>query len=239
MMRWIRHRRTRPQHSPAALRDAWQCVSLLLEYPGEDFAERVDAVDRALSDVPARVAEALREFLVGIDGVSLRDLRAEYVDTFDVTRKCCLHLTYYTHGDTRRRGVALIEIKQAYRHAGVQLDDSDAELPDFLPVLLEFGAFADPEGAWKLLNDYRVGIELLRLALQRRNSRWLPVITALRVTLPELNGDDQEVLAELIAAGPPSEDVGLDTSPYSIHPRLNPKPEPYDLGSTIPVGAPR
>ena len=68
--------------------------------------------------------------------------RQEYVDTFDVTRKCSLHLTYFTQGDTRRRGVALVEFKQAYRKAGVEFD-TDAELPDHLCVVLEFGAVQD------------------------------------------------------------------------------------------------
>ena len=64
----------------------------------------------------------------------------------------------------------------------------------------------------------------------RRESRWLLVVDALRATLPSLGEDDELALAELIAAGPPSEDVGIDTSPYGVDPRLNPRPEPVDLG---------
>lgn len=221
------------------MKATWQAVSLLLEYPADDYATRIGVVQDVLPQLPPEVGSLLQQYITATRGLELSELQVEYVDTFDVTRKCCLHLTYYTHGDTRRRGVALIEFKQAYRRAGVQLDDESAELPDYLPVVLEFGAFADQDSAWKLLNDHRVGIELLRAALTKRESRWLPLVEALRVTLPRLDGDDHEALAKLIAEGPPSEDVGLDTSPYSMDPRLNPKPEPYDLGSTIPVGAPR
>ena len=239
MLRWIRNRRSTPQLDPAAMRTSWQAVSLLLEYPGPDHPQRIGVVESVIPQLPPEVGSLLQQFVTTTRGLDLSELQIEYVDTFDVTRKCCLHLTYYTHGDTRRRGVALIEFKQAFRRAGVQLGDESAELPDYLPVVLEFGAFADLDAAWKLLNDHRVGVELLRMALNKRQSRWLPVIDALRETLPHLEGDDHEALAKLIAEGPPSEDVGLDTSPYSIDPRLNPKPEPYDLGSTIPVGAPR
>lgn len=239
MLRWVRNRRSRPKLDAAQLQASWQAVSLLLEYPDADHAARLGVVEDVLGSLPSEVGSALQQHITTSRGLDLSELQIEYVDTFDVTRKCCLHLTYYTHGDTRRRGVALIEFKQAYRRAGVQLGDESAELPDYLPVVLEFGAFADQDAAWKLLNDHRVGIELLRMALDKRSSRWLPVVDALRHTLPRLEGDDDEALARLIAEGPPSEDVGIDTSPYSIDPRLNPKPEPYNLGSTIPVGVPR
>ncbi|WP_106850529.1 nitrate reductase molybdenum cofactor assembly chaperone [Blastococcus sp. Marseille-P5729] len=239
MLKWLRDRRTEPSVPVDQMKAAWQAVSLLLEYPGEDFAARLDAVRGVLGRLPEQVASPLSQYIRDVESTHLDVLQKEYVDTFDVTRKCCLHLTYYTHGDTRKRGVALVEFKQTYRRGGVQLGDEDAELPDYLPVVLEFGAFADHQSAWKLLNDHRVGIELLRMALAQRESRWLPVVEALRATLPQLDGDDNEALLKLIAQGPPSEDVGLDSAPYAMDPRLNPKPEPYDLGSTIPVGAPR
>lgn len=239
MLRWARNRRSRPTLTADELRAAWQAISLLLEYPAADHPERLDLIERVLPKVAPEVGSLLQQHVEAARAVPLSELQADYVDTFDVTRKCCLHLTYYTHGDTRRRGVALIEFKQAYRRAGVQLGDDSAELPDYLPVVLEFGAFADQDAAWKLLNDHRVGIELLRRALQRRDSRWLPVVDALRRTLPHLDDDDHDALARLMAQGPPSEDVGLDTSPYALDPRLNPKPEPYQLGATIPVGVPR
>ena len=97
-------------------------------------------------------------------------LQRDYVETFDVTRRCCLYLTYFAHGDTRKRGLALVQFKQAYREAGVELDA--AELPDHLCVVLEFGATVDAETAWRLLNDHRAGIEMLRIALAETGSPW-------------------------------------------------------------------
>jgi nitrate reductase delta subunit len=194
-------------------------------------------VAEALPDGPR---EPLLTALEAIGAAGLGDLQREYVDTFDVTRRCSLHLTYVTHGDTRRRGVALVEFKQAYRRAGAAFD-TDAELPDHLCVVLEFGATQDLTTAWTLLVRHRVAVELLRGALERRESTWLPVVEALRATLPPLDGDDEVALLRLVAEGPPQEDVGLE--PYAIDPRLNPRPEPADtsalLGPTIPVGAPR
>lgn len=244
---WRRSRGTTPELAPDELTATWQLVSQLLQYPDEALlANRALFADVA-GRLPERVGEPLKRFLDYVDATGLREVQTQYVDTFDITRKCSLHLTYFTHGDTRRRGVALVEFKQAFRRAGVHLADENAELPDYLPAVLEFGAFSDRETAWKLLGDYRVGIELVRSALARTESPWLDVLEALRETLPQLDEDDEVALRQLIAQGPPDEEVGLDTSPYaldpSIHhasnPSLNPRPEPVDLGSTIPVGASR
>lgn len=229
-LRWQRHRRRTADLPEDVLTATWQAVSVLLEYPDAQSVQRFPAVRGVAQQLPPQIGEQLLCFLDDAQRLELPQLQTDYVDTFDVTRKCSLHLTYFTTGDTRRRGVALVEFKQAYRRAGVELTDESSELPDFLPVLLEFGAFTDRESAWKLLNAHRVGVELLHAALVKRESRWLPVIDALRATLPSLGDDDEAALRQLIASGPPSEEVGIDTSPYSMDPRLNPRPAPTDLG---------
>ncbi len=239
-MKWRRHRDAQPGISGSALADTWQVVSLLLDYPDEVLVSRVPMLRGVVGALPDAQREPLTEMLDTLEHGDLGELQQEYVDTFDVTRKCSLHLTYFTQGDTRRRGVALVEFKQAYRKAGVEFD-SDAELPDHLCVVLEFGAVQDWSTAWHLLIRHRVGVEVLKAGLAQRGSPWLPAIQALRSTLPELDGDDQTALMRLVAEGPPQEEVGLE--PYAIDPRLNPRPDPVDttamLGTTIPVGAPR
>lgn len=263
MLPWRRHRRARSRLEPAAQADTWQLCSLLLDYPDEALVARLPLLQEAVDGLPAPVAEPLARFLAHVRSTVERDglgaLQTAYVDTFDVTRKCALHLTYFLHGDTRNRGVALVRFKQVYRQHGVELaegEGSAGELPDFLPVVLEFGATTDPEAAWKLLNDHRVGIELLRRALDARSSPWLDVLSALRATLPALDEDDEVALVRLITEGPPQETVGLDdaalNAPYAMDPALDRLREPpghgcgdgaphtsHQLGTTIPVGAPR
>ena len=141
-MKWRRHRGDEPGISGGRLADTWQVVSLLLDYPDEVLVERVPMLRDVVAELPDAQREPLTEFLDTLEGGDLGALQREYVDTFDVTRKCSLHLTYFTQGDTRRRGVALVEFKQAYRRAGVEFD-TDAELPDHLCVVLEFGAVQD------------------------------------------------------------------------------------------------
>lgn len=239
-MRWRRHRGAQPGLSERDLVDTWQLVSLLLDYPDETLLARLPMLREVVSGLPPVQRDLLDALLDTLGSTDLGVLQRDYVDTFDVTRKCSLHLTYFSHGDTRRRGVALVEFKQAYRRAGVEFD-TDVELPDHLCVVLEFGAVHDWATAWHLLTAHRVGIEVLRAGLAHRGSPWLPALEALRATLPALEGDDETALLRLVAEGPPQEDVGLE--PYAVDPRLNPRPEPADatalLGPTIPVGAPR
>ncbi len=187
-MKWRRHRDAQPGISESALADTWQVVSLLLDYPDEVLVSRVPMLRDVVEALPDAQREPLTEMLDTLEHGDLGALQADYVDTFDVTRKCSLHLTYFTQGDTRRRGVALVEFKQAYRKAGVEFD-SDAELPDHLCVVLEFGAVQDWATAWHLLIRHRVGVEVLRAGLAQRSSPWLPALQALRSTLPELDGD--------------------------------------------------
>src|SRR5690606_21350265 len=142
---WRRHRRATPRLRPRQQADAWQVVSLLLEYPEPLLLERVPLLREVTATLPDPVAAPPRRFLDHVGATPLAALQRDYVDTFDVTRRCCLHLTYFTHGDTRRRGVALVQFKQAYRRAGVVLADEQAELPDHLAVVLEFGAAHDPD----------------------------------------------------------------------------------------------
>jgi len=236
MMPWRRHRRTSSRLAEREQATAWQVVSLLLDYPDETLVGRVPMLTDAVAGLPDDVRMPLSRFLAHVESADLGELQRAYVDTFDVTRRCCLHLTYYLHGDTRNRGAALVRIKQDYRRAGGVLTDEDAELPDHLTVVLEFGASVDAEVAWRLLNDHRVGIELLRLALGERRSPWLDVVDALRATLPRLVGDDEEALARLVAEGPPEELVGLSTEMDAPYARPGSEPDAGPAGpGPVPV----
>ena len=211
------------------LRIAWQVCSLLLDYPSPTLVARLDLARRAAGELPAYLAEPVNRLTDHLAATPLTELQREYVETFDHTRRGCLYLTYFTTGDTRKRGLALVQLKQAYRRAGVEL--TSGELPDHLGVVLEFGASADLTTALGLLLDHRAGLEVLRLALLEAGSRWADAVVAISRTLPELVGEDAEAVARLIEQGPPSEDVGL--APYAMDPRLNPLPDYLD-----PAGPP-
>ncbi len=98
----------------------------------------------------------------------LQQLQEGYVETFDTRRRCNLFLTYFAHGDTRKRGVALLRFKQTYLRSGFDRSARWAELPDHLCVVLEYAATVDQALGRELLLDHRAGLELLRLALREQ-----------------------------------------------------------------------
>ncbi|MFE0965477.1 nitrate reductase molybdenum cofactor assembly chaperone [Streptomyces fungicidicus] len=189
---------------------AWQAQSLMLAYPDEDFEQRLALAARVAATLPDPVARPLLRFIAHARQTAPEDLATMYVATFDHRKRCCLYLTYYAHGDTRKRGSALLRLKQTYAVAGCRLGDD--ELPDHLAVVLEFAA-TDPATGARLLTEHRAGLELLRLALNDDGSPWAHVLDSVSATLPALAGDDREAVMRLAAEGPPEEQVGLD--PYA------------------------
>ena len=197
----------KPSLSPEALTIAWQSASLLLGYPDEELLGQLPVIRSASHRLPAAVGEPIREFVVHLESTPLVDLQADYVETVDTRRRCNLFLTYFAHGDTRKRGVALLRFKQTYLRSGFVLDDS--ELPDHLCVVLEYAATVDQRLGRGLMLDHRAGLELLRLALRDAGSPWASVLEAVTGTLPPLRGEEHEAVRKLAAEGPPEEEVGL------------------------------
>ncbi|WP_114855710.1 nitrate reductase molybdenum cofactor assembly chaperone [Brachybacterium sp. YJGR34] len=190
------------------LRICWIAVSWMLTYPEERTIERFTAVRELAGGLPDPARTALLGSLHQLSAQDPVILQEQYVDTFDTRRRGCLHLTYFSHGDTRRRGMALLRIKQDFRAAGLVIGAE--ELPDHLPVVLEFAAAHDAERGAKILRANRPGVELLRLHLADIGSPWHGALVALCATLPPLDADDRAAVLRLAEEGPEEELVGLD-----------------------------
>lgn len=199
----------------------WRIAALLLDYPNQSTVDMLDDLRTAAADVDPRAGAPLVSFVDYATSTPQLELAQHYVETFDLRRRSCLHLTYYAYGDTRKRGMALLRFKHAYKQAGVELDE--AELPDHLAVVLEFAATADPTTGRRLLEEHRPVLELLRLSLHDAGSPYAGVLDAIAETLPPVNTADRRRIAELAAQGPPEEDVGLE--PYAMDPTLQPSPQ--------------
>jgi nitrate reductase molybdenum cofactor assembly chaperone NarJ/NarW len=215
----------RPSLPAAQLAVAWQSASLLLGYPDDRLLGELGMIRAASHDLPAALGEPIRDLVVHLESTPLTDLQAEYVETFDNRRRNSLFLTYFAHGDTRKRGVALLRFKQTYLRSGFVLDDS--ELPDHLSVVLEYAATVDQELGWGLILDHRAGLELLRMSLRDVGSPWAGAVEVVCATLPKLRGDELEAVRKLAAEGPPEEEVGL--TPYAT--------PAFDPGPAVPVAA--
>jgi nitrate reductase delta subunit len=200
----------------------WALVSLCLGYPDATLvgarAQLASAAD-ALPDGQAR--RHLKRFTDWFAEAPEPELTVQYVRTFDMRRDTSLNLTYHSHGETRRRGLALLELKRRLRACGMVPEDG--ELPDHLPLLLEVAA-VEPEHGAPILRLVRPGIEMLRRGLTESPYRHL--VDALAITLGPADTTTSSVVDELVVLGPPVEEVGAEPAGLSC-PGPPPEPLPF------------
>lgn len=186
---------------------ALQAAALCLEYPDDDWHGQLPLLQQAAQALAGTAGIALDHFVAHAAQATPGGLARHYVETFDLRRRCCLYLTYYAFGDTRKRGMALLRFTHEYRAAGFTI--GSAELPDHLAVVCEFAA-RRPEPGLRLMHENRAGIELLHLALTEAQSPYAGVIDLVRAVLPEPAPRDLQQALELARTGPPAEEVGLE-----------------------------
>lgn len=161
-------------------------LARLLAYP--DAALRSDLPDlraalHAERAVPAaRVAE-LNALMDTLERGDQLDMQAHYVELFDRGHATSLHLFEHVHGDSRDRGPAMIDLTQTYEKAGLLL--APGELPDYLPVVLEFVSTQPPREARAFLGEMAHIFNAIFNALQQRQSAYASVLGALL----ELSGE--------------------------------------------------
>ncbi|UKD57365.1 nitrate reductase molybdenum cofactor assembly chaperone [Amycolatopsis sp. FU40] len=183
-------------------------ASVLLAYPDARLFAAAEELHAAVDTIAhPDVRDLLSAFLDWLSATGPLAVETHYVRTFDLRRRSGLYLTYYLHGDTRKRGIALLTLKQRYRAHGLRL--ADGELPDLLPVVLEFAAAAGPGDGEAPLRQHRRGLELLRRALEEAGSPYRHVLAAVVAALPPLTPGDQAAVTALAVDGPPVESVGL------------------------------
>jgi len=185
----------------------YKLASVLLQYPTAalfDGLGDLDAFAATTSPKPAR--DAFARFLAWLRATAPAEVAQQYVQTFDLRRRSALYLTYYRYGDTRKRGLAMVAFKTAYRDAGYT--PSEDELPDYLPMVLEFAALTGR--GQRLLRSRRADLELLRRALARAESPYEDVVGAVCAQLPRLSRGELAQVLTAWESGPPREEVGLE-----------------------------
>ncbi len=163
-----------------------RAFSALLSYPREDqrraLPEIADAIRNSPLVAPRERAEvvALVEELAALD---LLEAEERYVELFDRGRATSLHLFEHLYGDSRERGDAMVELKRLYERAGFELAGS--ELPDYLPVLLEYLSCRDLAETREMLADCAHILKAIATALVARGSAYASVLQALLVIAGE------------------------------------------------------
>lgn len=148
-----------------------KAASICLSYPGVAFPAQLALVESAVDDLDDAAAAPFLKFAEYAASQDPYDLAAAYVETFDQRNHRSMYLTWWTAGDSRNRGEQLIRFIAAYRAAGYEYGGE--ELPDHLPVVLDFAASGGDQAAelgGALLAEHRDSIEKLRESLARAAS---------------------------------------------------------------------
>jgi nitrate reductase delta subunit len=158
----------------------FKAFSALLSYPDAEMRQALPEIAELMRTSPllaTREREDLLRLLAEIDEDDLLAAEERYVDLFDRGRALSLHLFEHLHGDGRDRGAAMVELKALYAAAGFELTAS--ELPDYLPVVLEYLGQRDMAEARELLVDCKAILASICRALLARQSSYAAVIQAL------------------------------------------------------------
>lgn len=190
--------------------DTYRALSILLSYPTEATKSLAPALLAAIDReglVPKALRRELAPLIEDLASGDIYDLQARYVDLFDRTRALSLQLYEHVHGESRDRGQAMVELLKLYSSHGLEL--TAKELPDHLPVFLEFLSQRPADEAAALLGQAAHVIEALRERLKKRESIYARVFDALVALVeadrnpealnallrePEDNPDDLEAL---------------------------------------------
>ena len=188
---------------------AYKLCSLALQYPDAELLAARAELAAAAAELPGGpVADALGLFFAWFARAPSLDLAQHYVKTFDLHKRTGLYVTFYSHGDRRERGLVLLRLKKLYRAAGLPPDVP--ELPDYLPLMLEFAAAAAREHGDLVLREHRPALEVIRLSLREQESPYEHVLEAVCELVGGMSTGERLSLDRLLAQGPPQELVGLE-----------------------------
>ena len=163
-----------------------RALGALITYPTPELIAALPeigavlAASRLLPPLDHKRLAALIAEMQSADGI---DLEGRYVDLFDRGRVTSLHLFEHVHGESRDRGTAMVELKQIYANAGYDLRSN--ELPDYLPVVLEYLSCRNLAEARAMLGDSAHILRDIGEALVRRGSRYAAVFAALLAIVQE------------------------------------------------------
>lgn len=175
-----------------------KALSLILSYPTRELQKAMPEIAAVLMSEARLTSAARNDFAPLLDALEQDDIYAleeAYVGLFDRSRTLSLNLFEHVHGESRDRGGAMVSLVETYRDAG--FDPATSELPDHLPVLLEYLSMRPAEEAQDVLSDAAHIFAALVERLNRRQSSYASVFTAL-VRLAGVQADDLAV-AELLA----------------------------------------
>lgn len=155
----------------------YKVLSVLLEYPEPELMEHLPELKALIPQLEADHNEraALQTFIDYLLSMPLTELQADYVKTFDMVPEHSLHLTHHLFGDDKNRGPALIDLGELYKDYGIEVVTN--ELPDYLPLILEFTAQLDDGEATVFLADAKKVFSVLTENLSKVESPYVALLS--------------------------------------------------------------
>jgi len=155
-------------------------LAILLSYPDINVYKNVDDLSEVLKQegiLPKKILKNLLEFIDDYKNKDFLELQERFVTTFDRSRAHCLNLFEHIHGESRDRGPAMVDLVEMYANKGLFVDKK--ELPDYLPLFLEYLSLCDTEEAIESLGDTIDIIALIGGHLKKDKSPYRIIFTAL------------------------------------------------------------
>lgn len=155
----------------------YKLLSALLDYPDAQLLAHLDElreIANGLSELSERDRSTLLAFIDQLAATDATEVASDYVRTFDMAAEHSLHLTHHLFGDDKNRGPALIDLGEYYKNWGVAIADN--ELPDYLPLVLEFASTLDEQQATVFLGDMVKVLGVLADNLERADSPYAPLV---------------------------------------------------------------
>ena len=204
----------------------FKAFSALLSYPTAEMQAAVPELAAAIEGealLPAAIRRQLDVLLKELATGDLYDVQERYVLLFDRTRSLSLHLFEHVHGESRDRGQAMIDLKTLYENGGLEIDAS--ELPDFVPLFLEFLSTRPRPEAYDLLAQPAHVLAAIAERLRKRKSAYESVFRAL-VQLAAAKPKADVVSALLAEPDPDADDLGAldaawEDAPVNFGPNAN------------------
>lgn len=182
-------------------------LSALLTYPSDELiaaAPELKAVLAREAVLPKRNLAAVNDLIDDIAGRDLFDAQERYILLFDRTRSLSLHLFEHVHGESRDRGQAMVDLIKLYEDGGYT--PTTAELPDFLPLFLEYAATRSPTEAIELIGQPGHVLAALKERLEKRGSPYAAAFAAL-VALSKAKLDEAALAALRAEPDPEPDDL--------------------------------
>ncbi|MBT6328552.1 MAG: nitrate reductase molybdenum cofactor assembly chaperone [Kordiimonadaceae bacterium] len=177
----------------------FKIIGMLLSYPKQPLIDNMAEIEQVLKSealLPTRAMKKLLKFTEYVKQSDLYELQEEYVELFDRGHAHCLHMFEHIHGEGRDRGQAMVNLIESYAERGFYM--AEGELPDYLPLFLEYLSCCPAEEAIDLIGDPINVVATIGVKLKKRDSLYYILFEAMQ-SLAKVKADS-DVIAAATAA---------------------------------------